>query len=189
MTVMNVLILGSGSYVFGEGQNYGTIFPALIEFSKSVNLDITIAIRSSSLINKVRERAEFLMKLCTANGIKSINIVPYLSDKSSLSTYIKSSLFNCCIIALPDHVHYDYCKFSLDHKLPFLVVKPFTLNTDHASSLVQLSSQSCIPGFVEFHKGLTAKQGLLSNRFLMAPWGISFILLLNILNKKNPYCV
>lgn len=150
--IMNVLVLGSGSYVFGEGQNYGTIFPALIEFSKSVKLDITIAIRSQSSIKKVRERAAFLTKICPANGINSLTVVPYLSDKSSLSDYIKSSLFNCCIVALPDHVHYEYCRFSLDHKLPFLVVKPFTLTTEHASSLVRLSVQSSIPGYVEFHK-------------------------------------
>ena len=149
---MKVLILGSGSYVFGEDQNHGTIFPALIEFSKSVDLDISVATRSEFSANNVKERASFLLKICPSNGIKSLSVVPSLSDLSALSTYIQSHSFDCCIIALPDHVHYDYCKFSIDHKLPFLIVKPFTLSFDHANTLVQLSQQSRIPGFVEFHK-------------------------------------
>jgi predicted dehydrogenase len=79
---------------------------------------------------------------------KSVEGIP----EKDIPSLCKKDVFDCAIVAVPDHLHFSYTKELLRNNIPCLVVKPFTPTLLEAKKLVALQKKKGLYGAVEFHK-------------------------------------
>ena len=152
--MINVLVIGSGAYVSGKNsKGFGTILPSLIEGTRQKIIDkITIVSKHSSSYK------EFQKKVNTVQRISNVKLKYdwYLKNGSNEMAYknaIKETGKNTVvIISTPEHLHYQMAKFALEQKKHVIVVKPLTLTTKHAQSLIRLAKKNNLYAVVDFHK-------------------------------------
>ena len=164
---LKVLVIGTGAYVCGRGSDgYGTVLPALYEFAtrNKLSVSISFAYFSESGLKELKHKL--------ANS-------PFSQNKDLQFSFICASDldavsidFGYCIISVPDANHTKWCAYSINRGWPFLVVKPFTLNSSDARMLVAKANERGVKGHVEFHKRLdrqlryardTYQQGLIGD--------------------------
>ena len=160
---MNILIFGLGMYVIGsEENNYGTIFPALIEFQKKygdINKLIFIK-KTSNNLSKIKKKINYQLKRHKTN----INYeIKYNINFDILLNKLKEK--TVAIICLPDHLHYYYTNLCLKNNISCLVVKPLTFDLDEAKKLKNLAKRKKLYATVEFHKRLDKQNLVLRDTF------------------------
>lgn len=151
---LNVLVVGSGMYVCGIGtQEYGTILPALFEGRKE-NLVGRIAIAGTNPAkqNLVQD------KVCGLNGIMGLDIpVEYHPQDGDVHSHAYRDLaatgdFDCAIVSVPDHLHFEVTKDLIESGLHCLVVKPLVTRLREVDELIRLQHVHKVYCAVEFHK-------------------------------------
>ena len=170
-----IFLFGTGMYVIGKNtETFGTIFPAIFEFSKknkNINLVLTVFTRTEKskveFLNKIKKfKDKFGLSQLTFN----INIVTSSEDKIISENVRKSSAkIKCAIISLPDSIHYKYILLCSSLSLHVLTVKPFVENIQQAKELISIFEKKQLYGYVEFHKrfdtsNIFAKDVFLSGR-------------------------
>jgi D-galacturonate reductase len=153
---MNILVVGSGMYVTGgSSDDVGVILSSLAQLSKFENIEkITVVSRKKSAEAVVKEAQKRINGLLQTNI--TVNFIP-LGTQEPLQIFtdtISKEKFDACIIATPDHTHFEYAQVAINSKIPCLVVKPFTQTYDEARQLVALQQKNGVYGMVEFHKRL-----------------------------------
>lgn len=150
---MKVLILGSGMYVTGKDHSKtGTILSSVLQSSKTLPIDeVRIVSYSKSSEKHTLESARYTNELLGTEVPVSFYS---LEDKDSdwLEHFISNESFDFCINSLPDHLHYQFGKLTLEHQLPTLMVKPLTPTYAEGLKLQQLANKKNTYCAVEFHK-------------------------------------
>lgn len=150
---MNILVIGAGMYVTGRlSSGPGSVLATIGEVSKSASIDgVTVVSRNASsgedVINAVHE----------INHILEIDLrVEYepLGEHSveHLKTILQKKKYDCGIIALPDHLHYDFAKVLIEHTIHCLVVKPLTPTVKESLELIALQNMNNVYCAVDLHK-------------------------------------
>jgi len=169
---MKVLILGSGMYV--TGKNYsksGTILSSVLQSSMLIPISEVVVISYSQRSEKHTLRSAAYT--CQKIGVQIPVSFEYLYNKedSWFSRYLMEEKFDLCINSLPDHLHYDYTKFTLSCRIPTLVVKPLTPTYSEAEKLVNISKSEDTYCAVEFHKRWDESNLYLKNEILSGSVG------------------
>jgi D-galacturonate reductase len=148
---MNILIVGAGMYVTGrEGTGTGTVLAALAECSRRFPISrVTVVARSEENAAHVAAAAQRI------NGLLGTKLdVRYerLTAQRTLAQVAASGRYDCAVVSVPDHAHFETTRVLLEAKVPPLVVKPLTPTLQEARELVRLSRTLGVYGAVEFHK-------------------------------------
>lgn len=157
MKRLNLVVVGTGMYVCGSRTDgYGTIMPALFEWSKIDPIEnIYIAGASAKGVSAARSKISELGRKMGVNA--AIRYFPEgkTSDKKA---YLKA--FNaipkpaCAIVAVPDSLHREVAGAAIEHGLPVLVVKPLAPTMKEVRELIGLQDRNEVYAAVEFHKRL-----------------------------------
>ena len=151
MSDLNILIIGAGMYVTGRGSDsYGTIMPAVIDYSTKRNINVFIVSTKNTTINLAKKKINNFTKNIP-NKLK-INYFPNIKNNYNYKDIIKKYNINCAIVSVPDHVHFKICNYLGNKGIHCLVVKPMCLKTNEAKKLISTYKQNNIYGAVEFHK-------------------------------------
>jgi len=156
MSVVNIVVIGTGMYSTGRGTNsFGTILPAIGEWKRSgANVGKVKFVGSNG--NNTPAVLEKFKQFEQETGI-TLGIEVFPADKRKNSTEYKTCITDipkpaCAIVVVPDHLHYEVIKDCLLNDLPVLVVKPLTPLVSEAKNLIRIANERKIYGAVEFHK-------------------------------------
>jgi predicted dehydrogenase len=153
---MKILVIGAGMYVCGRGTDgYGTVLPALYQTQKDYHLIDHVSVCATSrksldglLLKKNELDKKFDMDL-------SLDYWPREGKNSESYLEAISNLkdgYDCGIIVVPDHQHYEIAEAVLKAGIHLLIVKPFVTEVNHAIDLIELAEKNNLYGSVEFHK-------------------------------------
>ncbi len=155
--LLNVLVIGTGTYVCGRGTDeYGTILPAIYEWVRGGGLgDIYIAGAHSDGIKTVKRKVDELNKLF------GFDIVPeYFPENDNYNPEVykdaisKISRPACAIVVVPDNLHRDIAGDTVSNNIHTLVVKPLAPTVKEVVELIELQERRKVYCAVEFHKRL-----------------------------------
>ena len=150
---MNILVIGAGMYVTGRfGSGPGSVLATIGEVSKSMRIDgVTVVSKNES------SREDVFIAVNEINTILEIGLrVDYeaLGENSieNLKTILERKKYDCGVIALPDHLHYDFAKVLIENSIHCLVVKPLTPTVKESMELIALRKKKNVYGVVDLHK-------------------------------------
>lgn len=151
---LNVLIVGAGMYTCGTGtEAFGTILPAVYEGYRTGIVDkITIVGTNPHKRSNVLEKAHILSQVMGLDV--DVEYFPQ-GDEINPQAYeeiARTGDYNCAIIAIPDHLHFEVIKNLITHRLHCLVVKPLVPHLHEADELIRLQRENEVYCAVEFHK-------------------------------------
>jgi hypothetical protein len=136
---LNIILIGSGNYVLGDENKYGTIFPALLEFHKNKGIgSISILCNSFSSLKKAKRKVEKILQFIQTkpNIFYEIN-----KDEKNIKKILLQRNINTAIVSVPDPFHYYYSKILLKNKINILVVKPLTNKIKESLELIKISKK------------------------------------------------
>lgn len=146
---MRVLVVGSGMYVTGrDGTGHGTVLAALAEYSKSFPLEVTIYSGRAQSKASVEESTRRINSILGTQLKCSF----HSKEKIGLEDLLNKEVFDLAIISVPDHLHFECSKATLNKRVATLVVKPLTPTIREAVELVRLADTNSTYAAVEFHK-------------------------------------
>lgn len=158
--MIEIVVIGTGMYSIGRGTDgFGTIVPAVCEWAKNVKARVRIHLVGSQGKNNhhIQEKIEAFKKLSATKvdfelwpRQPEVNPTEYDRVLDGLSKPL------CCIVAVPDDLHFAVAQNAIKRKIPTLVVKPLTPTCDQASSLIKMADEYNTYGCVEFHKRFDA---------------------------------
>lgn len=155
----NIILFGAGVYVIGtpsESSELGNIGASLVE-AKHRGLIDSVYIQSSSSSSKLAAQilnTEFGEVFC--HSIDQSTNVDHM--------FVTEKNINGALIALPDHLHFEYIKKCGELGLHVLTVKPFVVTYEQGTSLINLFQDNGLFGFVEFHKRFDCANLLLRDK-------------------------
>lgn len=156
---LRVLVIGAGMYTCGRGTDgYGTVLPAVFQCAKAEQLidSLTVCATSKQSVDVVQHKAEGLGQ--RLNFRLPLDLWPREgTDRDAYQSVVRSanqsgSPFDCAVVAVPDHLHYEFARFLLENGIHTLLVKPFVTRIQHGRHLIELADQRRLLGMVEFHK-------------------------------------
>ena len=154
VTSLNVLIVGAGMYTCGTGtEGFGTILPAVYEGYRTGLVDkITIVGTNPHKRSSVLEKARSLSQVMGLDI--SVDYFPQGNgiNPRAYEELAKTGNYNCAIIAIPDHLHFEVIKILITHRLHCLVVKPLVPYLHEVDELIRLQRENDVYCAVEFHK-------------------------------------
>lgn len=144
---MKVIVFGAGVYVRG-GRDLtsplGNIGGALIEGHRRGLLRKAYILSASSssdfAARKINEK------------IKSDFVEALTPQGENLSVVVEQNKITLAIVALPDHLHFEYVRKCGELGLHTITVKPFVETLAEADELINLFERKRLFGCVEFHK-------------------------------------
>ena len=150
---MRILIIGAGMYVSGRNETgSGTLLSALAQISKSRSIaSVTIVATKASNADEISKATQRI------NNIVGSNLAVYYqvirgSIPEAIDLLCAAQSFDCAIVCVPDHLHFEYSRALITHQIPCLVVKPLVPTLKEGVELEKLSSSLNVYAAVEFHK-------------------------------------
>jgi len=151
---LNFLIIGGGMYVCGRGTSgFGTVLPSVYQWAKKSAVGkVTICTTSQDSANQLKKKNEELQR--EFGNTLELDVLPEsgFDEQSYLKALSGPTTYNCGIVAVPDHLHFEIAKTLIEAGLHVLIVKPMTPEKETARQLIQLAQQKNVYGAVEFHK-------------------------------------
>ena len=153
--MLNILIIGTGTYVCGRGTNgFGTILPAIYEWKRLNKCgDLYIAGTNINSINILKQKIKGLNKLY------EFNIDPkYFPSQDVYDSDAYMKAINeipkpaCAIIVVPDDCHRKIAGDVIENGLHTLVVKPLAPTYREVCDLIELQEKYKVYCAVEYHK-------------------------------------
>ncbi|QUX94555.1 gfo/Idh/MocA family oxidoreductase [Marinomonas sp. CT5] len=167
--MINIVVVGTGMYTIGRHTDgFGTIVPALNEWAKKQQDEVTIHLVGSKGKNNdsIREKINGFKALSGSQLQFSLwpedGVVDDEAYKRALNEIDQPF---CCVVAVPDNLHYDVASESVSKQIPTLVVKPLTPTYKDSLDLVSLCKKHNTYGCVEFHKRFDAANLMFRDHF------------------------
>jgi predicted dehydrogenase len=149
---MRILVVGAGMYVLGRGTSgLGTVLPTLAQASKQIDIgEVTICSTSDRGGPEVaRAATEINRRLGSSLKVSHALLERALpAGRSSRA----APAFDCAIVSVPDHLHFEIGRRVLEAGLHCLMVKPFVPTMEEGRRLISLADEHGLYGAVEFHK-------------------------------------
>jgi predicted dehydrogenase len=146
---MRILVVGAGAYVLGRGTSgLGTVLPALAQASKQIDIEeVTICSTSDrGQLDVARAATEINRRIGASLKVNHALL------KDALPAGRSTPAFDCAIVSVPDHLHFEIGRRVLEARLHCLMVKPFVPTTEEGRRLISLADEHRLYGVVEFHK-------------------------------------
>ncbi len=152
---MNIIVIGSGSYVSGRGTDgYGTVMPAVCEWKRSHPEGAVYVVGTHG--HRMEQTKLHISELQHKMGIKfPIFFYPSLEtvDQNAYHTVISQIQSpKAAIIGVPDHLHFQIAKDVMESGFHCLIAKPLTPSFPEALCLYELQKKIGVHCAVEFHK-------------------------------------
>ena len=161
---MNILVIGSGSYVIGDIYGPGVILRSVIQWllqnANDETNSISITYNSSSLLKKKQEDVDAILKELGALGSLSIEFV--VSEKAD--ELLTGGQVDACFISVPDKFHAPYIRSACSANVPVWIVKPLTGNWDETVKLVEFQKETGARTWVDYHKRFDVSNRLLKKQ-------------------------
>ena len=155
MKSLNILIIGAGMYVCGRGTDeYGTIMPAVLEWTKENNLgDVYVAATGPKSVRVAKRKINQLQRKMDV----AVSLTYFPQGKRQDEECYKEALKRIpkpavCIVAVPDNLHKDIAATAMKEGLHTLVVKPLAPTTKEVYELIDIQKKKNVYCAVEFHK-------------------------------------
>ena len=146
---MNVLVVGAGMYVAGRGtRGLGTILPALAQASRAGEVRAVTVVATQPDNGPLIEQAASRVNALLGTSLE----VSYLSLRETLAATLAGLHFDCAIVCVPDHLHFEVAQQLMGLGIHCLIVKPLTPTLLEARRLVGLQEARGLHCAVEFHK-------------------------------------
>jgi predicted dehydrogenase len=149
---MRILVVGAGMYVLGRGTSgLGTVLPTLAQASKQIDIDeVTICSTSDRGLSEVARAAIEINRRLGS----SLKVTHALLDRALPAgrSSPAATAFDCAIVSVPDHLHFEIGTRVLEAGLHCLMVKPFVPTTQEGRRLISLAEERRLYGAVELHK-------------------------------------
>lgn len=158
---MKVLVVGAGMYVSGRGTSgVGTILPALAQHSRHHPIDRVTVVATRPASEKPLGDA-----VGRINGLLGSKLeVDYKAIDGNLADIARGG-YDCAIVSVPDHLHFEVTRTLMWEGIHCLVVKPLTPTVAEANELLSLQADRNLHCAVEFHKRFD-EQNLLVQRYV-----------------------
>lgn len=163
---MKILVIGSGMYVTGRfSSGPGSILATIGETSQSIDFEgITVVSKNETSRKGVLDSVEKINEILEIELIVDFEALGENSIEN-LKLLIKQNKFDCGIISLPDHLHYDFAKVLIENNIHCLVVKPLTPTVKESLELIALLKANNVYGAVDFHKRFDEANLLIKDSF------------------------
>ncbi|MES2780547.1 MAG: Gfo/Idh/MocA family oxidoreductase, partial [Bacteroidota bacterium] len=150
---MNILIIGAGMYVTGRNNSgTGTVLASIAQLSKEMSLGkVIVASKSASSKQGVDEAATRINALLGTNISVDFKALGNEVQKV-LADIHRDVKIDSCIIAVPDHLHYEMAVTVMELGIHCLIVKPLTPTLAEAQDLLRIQHKHKVYAAVEFHK-------------------------------------
>ncbi len=155
MSLMNVLVIGTGMYAVGRGTaSFGTLLPGILEWRRTGGVgDLYVAGTSPEGVGAAREKIDALQSV---TGVRvPVRYFP-TGDRPDPQAYREAIRAiprpACAVIATPDELHREMAGAAIEAGLHCLVVKPLAPTVREVRELIQLQDRHAVYAAVEFHK-------------------------------------
>lgn len=164
---MNILIVGSGSYVLSDIYGPGVVLRSVLQWlrkthsrrptgSQKASVRITYN-NPQALAAKESEVAEIMDEMRIVDGLISIEFIP--SDK--VDFLFKNDEIDACFVSVPDKYHRVYSEMCMEQGVPLWLVKPLSGNWRDTEALVALQNKTAARVWVDYHKRFDASNAWL----------------------------
>lgn len=139
----------------------GTVLPALAQISRQ------LALGSVTIVATQPENAEVVNRVASQiNSVLGTSLpVKYRPIRGSLTETIRDLTFDCAVVCVPDHLHFEVADALMSRNIHCLIVKPLTPTLGEARALLRLQNSRGLHCAVEFHKRFD-EQNLLVRKVL-----------------------
>ena len=111
------------------------------------------------------------IKFCCDTDVTSLKkiqqLYPYQQTTSEYSSLLKDPEIEAIIVATPAKTHYSLVKLALQHDKHVFVEKPLTLDSDHATELIEISQQRnltlMVGHLMEYHPAIEKLKELIQS--------------------------
>lgn len=150
---MKILIIGAGMYVSGRNETgSGTLLSSLAQISKKMLITgVTVVATKASNADEVDRAVQRINDAIGSNLIVNYQVVGK-NISEAIDLLCNAQKFDCAIVCVPDHLHFEYGKALISNKVPCLIVKPLVPTLREAMELEKLSASLKVYAAVEFHK-------------------------------------
>ncbi|MFC3051239.1 Gfo/Idh/MocA family protein [Kordiimonas pumila] len=152
---MNILIIGSGSYVLSDPFGPGVVLRSVLQWTKDSRVaeqqavTITLTYQSEKKLPEKQSEVEAIINYF--NGINDKVKVKF-EAASAVKNILAAGDVAACFIAVPDVHHAEYCKLAIEHGCPVWLVKPLTGNYGAAKDLSRICGELSGNVWVDYHK-------------------------------------
>jgi predicted dehydrogenase len=150
---MKILIIGAGMYVSGRSKTGpGTLLSSLAQVSKKGFItNVTIVATKASNADEIDKAVKRINDVIGSNLVVDYQIIGK-NVSEAVDLLCRLQKFDCAIVCVPDHLHFEYGKALISHKVPCLIVKPLVPTLREGVELENLASSLKVYAAVEFHK-------------------------------------
>ena len=150
---MKILIIGAGMYVSGRSKTGpGTLLSSLAQISKKGFItNVTIVATKASNADEIDKAVKRINDVIGSNLVVDYQIIGK-NVSEAVDLLCRLQKFDCAIVCVPDHLHFEYGKALISHKVPCLIVKPLVPTLREGVELENLASSLKVYAAVEFHK-------------------------------------
>lgn len=164
---MNVLIIGSGSYVLGDMYGPGVILRSVVQWlmdeapAGETAHSVTVTVNNSSTMSvKQDEIQQILADLAVPELLVRVSLVHTQVGNQILS----EGGVSACFVSVPDRFHADYAARAIRAGVPLWIVKPLTGELKQAQHLLALSRENKAKVWVDYHKRFDVSNRLLKRQ-------------------------
>lgn len=156
---MNILIIGSGSYVLGDQYGPGVVLRSVLQWlklecpKKHDCSKILITYENSATVEAKQEN---IRELCANFLPKETPVEVELLPTEAIEQLMSQNLIEACFVCTPDQQHALYVVKCAKRDIPVWVVKPLTGNLQAAGKLGSLNPKSQSKIWVDYHKRFDA---------------------------------
>lgn len=151
---MNILIVGSGSYVIQDIYGPGVVLRSVLQWCKTQKDKagsphrITLTYHSLDTLSAKKKLVTEILHTLQVSAEISVEFI----QTNEIENMLKLGEVSACFIAVPDRFHATYVKLCAAQRCPVWIVKPLTGNLEEATELLSVCNQSQTSVWVDYHK-------------------------------------
>ena len=148
---MNILIIGSGSYVIQDPFGPGVVLRSVLQWCKTQGdkaCNITLTYHSE---NTLGPKNKLIQDVMATLQVPSWVVVDFIHT-SKIESALEFGNVAACFVAVPDKYHASYVELCARQQCPVWIVKPLTGNLSEAVELQSVCDQSETPVWIDYHK-------------------------------------
>lgn len=161
---MNILIVGSGSYVLSDMYGPGVVLRSVLQWVQRTQKNsaqkptITMIYNNpETLTAKRSEVGEIMQTMRIPEGQVAVDFV----SAEGVADILNSGATNACFVSVPDKYHRLYSEMCMKQGVPLWIVKPLCGNWSDTQALAALQKQTAARVWVDYHKRFDASNAWL----------------------------
>lgn len=152
---MNIMIVGSGSYVLGDMYGPGVVLRSVLQWLKNAHssnpgkASVTITYNNPDTLEA---KSAEVSKIMRAMGLTETSISVYFVSDGEVPALLEKQDFSACFVSVPDKHHRTYSEICMKQDVPLWLVKPLCGNWGDTEALLKLQKRTDARVWVDYHK-------------------------------------